>query len=549
MDTSMKQGLSSNLRQFKMGIKATRKNEFIKKKFNYTGSCVPEKHYMVDISHKLAQIIEMIDEGEYFTINRPRQYGKTTTLDMLERKLPEKGYMPVLMSFEGVGDLMFKDEKRFCKDFLEILSDNISYTNEQLAEYLIQESHQIEGFRGISKVITRLIQKSETNIVLMIDEVDRTSNNKLFLNFLGVLRNKFLNRNKGKDYTFQSVILAGVHDVKNLKLMIRPTEEHKYNSPWNIAIDFNVDLRFSEQEISTMIEEYKIDKNIKMDVENIAERLYYFTSGYPFLVSKLCNIIENKIISSQDKFYWSEKSIEKAIQIILREDNTNFESLIKNLENNKDLYSYIFKIIMQGEKKAYNIDNPIIKLGEMYGILSEKKGAVQIHNRIYEQRIYNYLSSKIETSIDIGNYNFKDNFLQSDGHLNFSKILIKFQDFMRTEYSKKDLPFLERNGRLIFLAFLKPVINGKGYDFKEVQISEEKRLDVIVTYLDRRYVVELKVWHGPEAHKKGIRQLKDYMDRVGVTEAFLLIFDFRVTKKWKQENIQVGTSNIFTVWV
>ena len=47
------------------------------KKFNVTGNCVSEKHYMVDISNKLEQIVEMIDEGEYFTINRPRQYGNT----------------------------------------------------------------------------------------------------------------------------------------------------------------------------------------------------------------------------------------------------------------------------------------------------------------------------------------------------------------------------------------------------------------------------------------------------------------------------------------
>ena len=234
---------------------------------------------------------------------------------------------------------------------------------------------------------------------------------------------------------------------------------------------------------------------------------------------------------------------------ILRENNTNFESLIKNLENIEDLYSQVYKIIMQGEKKSYNIDNPIIRLGEMYGVLSENEGAVKIHNRIYEQRIYNYFSSKIETSIDIGNYNFTDNFLLTDGNLDFSKILIKFQDFMRNEYSKKDLPFLERNGRLIFLAFLKPIINGKGYDFKEVQVSEEKRLDVIVTYLNRRYVVELKVWYGQEAHKIGINQLKDYLEMVGVTEGYLLIFDFRKKKEWKQERIKVGTKNIFIVWV
>jgi hypothetical protein len=50
------------------------------KKFNVTGTCIPEKHYMVDISEKLDKIISMIESDEYFTINRSRQYGKTTTL-------------------------------------------------------------------------------------------------------------------------------------------------------------------------------------------------------------------------------------------------------------------------------------------------------------------------------------------------------------------------------------------------------------------------------------------------------------------------------------
>ena len=50
------------------------------KRFNTTGLCVPHKHYMVDISDKLAMIKELIDMECYFTINCARQYGKTTTL-------------------------------------------------------------------------------------------------------------------------------------------------------------------------------------------------------------------------------------------------------------------------------------------------------------------------------------------------------------------------------------------------------------------------------------------------------------------------------------
>ncbi|MBF0224811.1 MAG: AAA-like domain-containing protein [Desulfobacterales bacterium] len=517
------------------------------KKFNYTGVCIPEKHYMVNISNKLSKIMEMIEEGEYFTINRPRQYGKTTTLDMLERTLPDKDYLAILISFEGVGDLMFQDEIRFSKDFLEILSENI-LSHKNLSEYLRQESGQVIGLRDISKVITSIVQKTEKKIVLMIDEVDKSSNNQLFLNFLGMLRNKYLNRNKGKNSTFHSVILAGVHDVKSLKLKIRSTDEQKYNSPWNIAVDFKVDLSFSPEEIRTMLDEYRIDKNVKIDAGQISEKLYYYTSGYPFLVSKLCRIIDDEIMHEKKEIEWTEKDVEAAVQIILKESNTNFDSLIKNLENNEKLYQTVYQIIIEGLEKTYNIHNPVINMGIMYGIFRENY-KVKIHNRIYEQLIYNYLSSKLETSMDIGSYNFRNNFLQADGYLDFSKILIKFQEFMRKEYSERDISFLERNGRLIFLAFLKPVINGKGYDFKEVQISEEKRLDVVVTYLERRYVVELKVWHGPEAHAKGILQLKDYIDRIDVNEGYLIIYDFRGKKEWKQEQIMVENKEIFMIWV
>lgn len=35
------------------------------KEFNVTGLCIPEKHYMVDISNKIVKIMEMVDKGAY----------------------------------------------------------------------------------------------------------------------------------------------------------------------------------------------------------------------------------------------------------------------------------------------------------------------------------------------------------------------------------------------------------------------------------------------------------------------------------------------------
>jgi len=69
------------------------------------------------------------------------------------------------------------------------------------------------------------VENAKKEVILIIDEVDKSSNNQLFLSFIGMLRNKYLARETGKDFTFKSVILAGLYDVKSLRLKIRSEEE------------------------------------------------------------------------------------------------------------------------------------------------------------------------------------------------------------------------------------------------------------------------------------------------------------------------------------
>lgn len=50
-----------------------------------------------------------------------------------------------------------------------------------------------------------LCRHSEKEILLLIDEVDKSSDNQVFLNFLGMLRNKYLKRAEELDETFISM--------------------------------------------------------------------------------------------------------------------------------------------------------------------------------------------------------------------------------------------------------------------------------------------------------------------------------------------------------
>jgi hypothetical protein len=524
----------------------------MKRIFNTTGTCIPTRHFVADVSAKVNQVMEMAARGDYFTINRPRQYGKTTLMYHLFQEMQgKKGYLPLDISFEGIGSSTYAAAERFIPAVLDLLSMRLEFMEEKEAVSLLEKNSNIHDFGKLSRFFTEFVRKTDRKVVLMIDEVDKSSNNQLFLDFLGMLRTKYLGRNAGKDYSFHSVILAGVYDVKTLKTKIRPDAEQKYNSPWNIAVDFEVDLALFPNEIVPMLEQYAGERQVKIDIPFFAENLFYFTSGYPFLVSLLCKIIDEKILPGKRKKEWEPGDLAAAVQIALMKDNTNFETLIKNLENNADLYEFVFNIIMNEREYSYNLDNPVIREGVLFGILGEKNGKTKIHNRLYEQRIYNYMASKMETSREIRFDHVSSSYINKDGTLDIEKAIRKFQEFMKEQYSKKDNAFIERNGRLLFLAFIKPIINGRGFDFKEVEVSEEKRLDIVITFGNQKYIVELKIWRGQAYHREGINQLCDYLDRQDQTRGYLLVYDLRkeTGKQGEWEKIEKHGKEIYAAWV
>lgn len=520
----------------------------MKKKFNITGVCYPHLHYMMDNSQKMREVMEMVEDGEYFVINRPRQYGKTTTIHLLSEQLKHSDdYLPIRMNFQGMDSKWLQSDEAFAEMFLTELLDSLAFYPLDLTAFLEKERGLVSDMGTLSKFISRLVHQINSRLVLMIDEVDTSSNYTSFLAFLGMLRNKYLERFSPENYTFHSIVLAGVHDIKSLKSKVRDTSSDQYNSPWNIATDFLVRMSFNPAEIAPMLEEYSEAEGVSIDIPLFSERLYYHTQGYPFLVSKLCKTIAERILPHKSEKCWTLDDLEASIQLLLKENNTNFDSLIKNLENNPDLYQLVYRILIDGENIPFNPDEPLIHLGRMYGIFSSN-GSLKIHNRIYEQRIYNYMTVKAIVNFPL-RQNYAGHFLLDNHELDMKGILLKFQEFMKEEESRQNQDFLEAQGRLIFLAYLAPILNGQGYSFKEVQTSQEKRLDVVVTFFQHRYIIELKRWYGPKAHEKGLDQLSEYLNFQGVSDGYLVIFDGRKQKGWKQEQIMHKGKDIFAIWV
>ena len=525
----------------------------MKRRFNITGACSPQKHYMVRLDDRGERIKkEYVDEGCYFIINKGRQYGKTTTLKALVKCL-ERDYIVLFLDFQKISSRKFADERSFSKAFADKLLSAFrtvkTLDKEELQEILldfINDSSDI-GLDELFGCLSRLCEGSLHPIVLMIDEIDSAGNNQIFLDFLAQMRAYYLERDDMP--IFHSVILAGVYDIKNLKLKLRPDEEHMYNSPWNIAAEFNIDMNFSVTQIASMLQEYEEDKHTKMDVRQTAECIFAYTSGYPYLVSAICKLLDEDISVNAcfEKLtdVWSEKGIVEAVKLLVVKSRLFFESMIRQLEEYPEMKQILKAVLFLGKRISYNSDIPAINLASMFGYIINVEGCIQVANRIFEMRLYNLFLAEEELSNAIYD-KAQGNKLQfiCDGRLDMDLVVEKFVLYFHDIYGGRDEKFVEEYGRKLFLLYLRPIINGTGNYYIEAQTRDARRTDVIVDYLGEQFVIELKIWHGDEYNERGEKQLSDYLEYYHKDKGYLISFNFNKNKVTGIRKIKTGNKMI-----
>lgn len=567
--------------------------------FNTEGWCSPDRHYMVRLDERLDKIKRLyVDREKYFIINRGRQYGKTTTLYALEEYL-KADYLVISLDFQGISTMEYSDEhiftKAFLRMFVEVLEDSGADTDEVRPVIMLMREAVQTTLGEMFYLLSKFCKAAAKPVVMMIDEVDNAGNHQVFIDFLALLRSYYLKR-KNKTI-FHSVILAGVYDIKNLKLKIRPDAEHQYNSPWNIAADFDIKMNFSADQIRAMLEEYEEDNRTGMDVRAMAEEIYQYTSGYPYLVSALCKILDEKLPEKLSeelqerhpeelqerlsegtqrrlsdgqperlseslqgrqpeellegsavkdrKNVWSGEGLAEAVKILLNEKSPLFDSMMKQLDTYKELRILIEEIVYQGKKVLFSPFVKSVNLGLMFGYLKDDNGRIVIANRIFEMCLMNMLIT--EESLKSEAYRLGDrdrNRFIRNGRLNMRLVLEKFVEYFHEVYGENDEKFVESCGRKFFLLFLKPIINGTGNYYLEAKTRDMGRTDVVVDYRGEQFVVEMKIWRGNEYNERGERQITEYLDYFRREKGYMLSFNFDKKKEIGVKEIAIGDKTI-----
>ncbi|MCU0290158.1 MAG: AAA-like domain-containing protein [Acidobacteria bacterium] len=484
----------------------------MKKFFNTTGLCNPEKHYMVNPLKRLLKVEKLIANELYFTIHAPRQSGKTTSLYAQARKINSEGkYIALVVSFEQAGYSSIMVEKAN-----EILCDSIYRAAlRQLNPH--EQPKKPENILSIKNYLEDWASSQEKPIVLFIDEIDALMDDVL-ISILRQLRDGYQGR---PEYFPSSIVLVGLRDVRDYKAKVREDQKSLGTaSPFNIKSDAILLENFSKQEVYELLEQHTAETG-QVFPEEVKNEIFYLSNGQPWLTNALANQIVSEIL---DDDYSREITLdivtEAKNQLIMRRD-THLDSLIDKLKEER--VKSIVQAIINGDNIVFDSLNENITYIRDLGIVSQKS-PLRFANPIYAEIIPRVMASAFEESLPMEIET--PFFLAQNNQLDMKKIMQAFQEFYRENAESwiERFEYKESAHHLLMMAFLQRIVNSGGEITREMAVGNG-RVDLLVKFNGQRTAVELKIKRGEQAIEKAKQQLSRYLERLGLTEGYLVIFD------------------------
>lgn len=140
---------------------------------------------------------------------------------------------------------------------------------------------------------------------------------------------------------------------------------------------------------------------------------------------------------------------------------------------------------------------------------------------------------------------FAKNIFVTDQKLNMRLIMDGFIDTYHNVYGPLEDKFKEKDGRELFLLYLKPIINGTGNYYIEAQTRDQRRTDVVIDYLGRQYIIELKIWRGDRYNAEGEKQICEYLDYFGLNTGYMLSFNFNKNKETGVKSVHISDKILY----
>lgn len=512
--------------------------------FNTAGPIRQEDHYCIDPIHRLdlEEILTLIAQKKYFVLHAPRQTGKTSLLLALTDYLNKEGKYKCLYFNVEMAQAARENVKEGIRTVLSVMASDAHYRlKDSFLEERWEEIFEKRGeFSAFQNALTLWCQQDEKPVVLFIDEVDSLVGDTL-ISLLRQLRSGYTLR---PAMFPQSIILCGVRDVRDYRIHsdIEKTVITG-GSAFNIKAASLRLGNFAGDEIKRLYHRHTEETGQPFH-KDIFSLVWELTEGQPWLVNALGYETCFKMKEGRDRK--KEITVDMVLQakenLILRRE-THLDQLADKLSEAR--VRRVIEPILAGVEEIEKLPVEDVEYAEDLGLVKTKP-QLAVANRIYGEVIPRQLTYTTQVQIPHEIHWYTD----TDGRLDMDKLLTAFQGFFRQHYDIwiKSFDYRKVGPQLLLQAFLQRLVNSGGRVEREYGLGR-MRTDLLVTWPykqragDSRFdrgqeiVLELKLRYGSleTTIKKGLKQIREYMDKCGTDEGYLLIFDRSPNVSWEKK--------------
>jgi hypothetical protein len=490
--------------------------------FNIAGPCIPGEHYLVPALARLPELSGLIAKKQFFVIHAARQSGKTTLLKTLARDLTSKGTHVVLYcSLETVQGIA--DAEKGVPAIVNVLLNGLTWhpVFRNLPTPVVDLSVYT---MAVNRLLSQLAQSADKPLVVLFDEADCLSGPTL-ISFLRQLRDGYINRDMAPFPV--SVALVGMRNIRDYKAQIRPDSDTLGSaSPFNIATEALTLTNFTRDEITSLYGQHTAETGQNFE-EPAVDRASYWTCGQPWLVNALARECVEKLLNNDPTRPVTAARIDEAAEVLLCRRDTHIDSLLERLKEPR--VQRIVEPVIVGREETFDLLSDDCRYVLDLGLLKQERGVLLPANPIYAEVILRTLA--YNTQQQMTRMIEQTPWIAGD-RLDMTGMLRAFQQFWRenSEMWQARYEYREAAPHIILQAFLQRVINGGGQIVREYSLGRQ-RLDLLVCWQGNRYAIELKM---KEQYRPGAAhaQLFGYLDRLGLAEGWLAVFDPDPAVSW-----------------
>ena len=484
---------------------------------------------MLPPERRLGHVQQLIEERKFFTLHAGRQTGKTTSLMWLEEHLKASGRWRALwIDLETAREQ--PDPAAAMSTVLETIDSALCLEHAELDR---PDAKEIEA--ALANPATALLdylrclsRLDDRPLVLLFDEADGLVGPAM-VSFLTQLRHGYIARSRTPFPS--SVVLVGQRQVRDYALRQEDRRTLAWlgtTSPFNITAETTTLGPFTEAEVGELVGQHTAATGQRFAPEATA-RIYALGQGHPWLSNALADQIVRRDVTDRGVEV-TAAHVDAAKETIILERRAHVDSLVARLREER-VQRILAPMLTGGTTLGDVLDDDFAYVVGL-GLVRLAAGQWVVANPIYQEVIPRALTYVQQGQIAVE----PAAFVRSDGSLDMGKLMTDWQVFWRKDghIAAEGFAYREAGPHLMLMAFLQRIVNGGGRVEREYGLGRGA-LDLMIFWRGARHAIEVKLRRDTETEAEALEQVAGYLDRLGLGEGWLVMFDLREGLSWGEK--------------